>query len=83
MGNRIRRTAVATVAAAAACAAVLVGTSGPASAATVPNNYQCSIFTGLCVQINGRHVNGVPNACTWVVNFYAVGSPTSICNTWY
>jgi hypothetical protein len=61
---------------------VMIGAS-PASAAVVPNNYNCSRWTGKCVQINGPHVNGLPNACHWVWSVYTSGSPTSICSYWY
>jgi hypothetical protein len=57
--------------------------AGPASAAVVPNNYNCSRWTGRCVQINGSHVDGLPNACHWVWSIYTGGSPTSICSYWY
>jgi hypothetical protein len=80
--NRTRKPLLALATAGVVSTTMLIGTSAPASAATVPNNYYCSIFTNLCVQINGPHVNGIPNACTRVWNIYTTGSPTSICNIW-
>jgi hypothetical protein len=55
---------------------------GAASAAIVPNQYACSRWTHKCVQSNGKHVNGLPNACYWTWSFYGSGSSTSICNYW-
>jgi hypothetical protein len=81
MLTRSRRL-LSSAAVASAAAVLIAGAATPAAAATVLNNYNCSKFTYVCVQINGRHVNGIPNACTWVWDFYAVGSPTSICNVW-
>lgn len=52
-----------------------------ASAATVPNRYECSYWTQLCVQINGAHVNGLPNACRWVWTWYSSGANKNICTT--
>lgn len=52
-------------------------------AATVPNNYYCSRWTGNCVQINGAHVNGLPNACHWVWTYYSSGMSTNGCSYWW
>jgi len=49
---------------------------------TVPNQYLCSRWTGKCVQVNGRHVNGLPNACYWSWNLYFSGSSTAVCTYW-
>jgi hypothetical protein len=51
-------------------------------AATVPNQYACSRWTDKCVQSNGKHVNGLPDACYWTWNVYTSGSSTAICNSW-
>lgn len=55
-----------------------------ASAATVPNRYQCSNWTHKCVQINGAHVNGLPNACRWLwTEWYNSGMADSNCTPGY
>ena len=77
------RLAVIAIAASAALTPVVALLPQSASAAVVPNNYNCSRFTSKCVQINGPHVNGLPNACHWTWAIYTSGSPTSICSYWY
>jgi hypothetical protein len=42
-----------------------------------------TFHAGKWVQINGPHVNGLPNACHSTWSIYTSGSPTSICNCWY
>lgn len=54
-----------------------------ASAASVPNRYQCSNWTQKCVQINGAHNPSLPNSCRMVWNWYGSGPSTSICNSWW
>ncbi len=66
----------------AVLAAGLIGVSS-AAAVTVPNQYQCSRWTGRCLQVNGRHVNGLPNACYWTWSYYSSGSTTAVCSDWY
>lgn len=83
MRTRTRAVMGSMAAAGIVSAAMLIGAAAPASAATVPNNYDCSMLTSLCVQVNGRHVNGIPNACTLVGTVYTSGSPESICSWWY
>jgi hypothetical protein len=61
---------------------VMLATAESANAVTVPNQYLCSRWTDKCVQVNGKHVNGLPNACQWSWNIYTSGSPTSVCSYW-
>jgi hypothetical protein len=82
MRTKNRRFAVMAIAVTAAITPVAL-LPATASAAVVPNNYNCSHFTSKCVQINGPHVNGLPNSCHWTWSIYTSGSPTSICNYWY
>ncbi|PID32438.1 hypothetical protein CR970_00500 [Candidatus Saccharibacteria bacterium] len=49
----------------------------------VPNRYLCSQWTKLCVQINGAHVYGVPNACRMVWEWYGSGMHESGCTPGY
>ena len=76
------KTAAALSAAPLAAPLAVLLTPGTAGAAIVPNQYACSRWTDKCVQSNGKHVNGLPDACYWTWDFYSSGSSTSICNYW-
>ena len=51
--------------------------------AMVPNRFQCSQWTKLCVQINGAYVPGLPHACRMVWNYYGSGMHESGCTPGY
>ncbi len=63
-----------------AASASAYGTAGEVTPlGMVPNRYQCSQWTKLCVQINGAHVSGLPNACRMVWEWYGSGMHESGC----
>ena len=69
----------------------VVSMSASASAATVPNRFYChpSSSQNWCYQMNGTHVNGIPNECHYK-NSGMPSSPPSgkyiinkgQCNSW-
>lgn len=60
----MRRKGVKAGVAAMAVGGMILLSTPPAEAVTVPNQWSCSRWTGRCVATNS-HITGFPNVCYW------------------